>query len=392
MDHLKNFRKETRSWLEANYPQSLRQPIKSDNDIYWGGRKRSFPNDDIKTWFERMLEKRWIAPDWPTEYGGGGLNKQENKALREEMKRLNCRLPLYSFGIWMLGPALLKFGSEEQKQKYLWEIVRGEIRWCQGYSEPNAGSDLAGLQTRAESDGDHYIVSGQKVWTSYADKSDWIFCLVRTDPQASKHTGISFLLIDMASEGVSTRPIRLISGSSPFCETFLENVRVPKSNIVGELNKGWDIAKYLLTHEREMIGGVGNTEVTKSPHQYAIESIGLENGKLADPVLRRDIAKLEADALAYQITIARSRDEAKSGQSPGAKSAFFKYYGTELNKRRYELLLAIAGSDSLAWEGEEFNDGELSRLWLRSKGNSIEGGTSEVMLNIIAKRILGLPS
>ena len=389
---LEVFRKETREWLEANCPESMRQPLKEESDYFWGGRNPEYKDEDQKRWFEVMLSKRWTVPHWPKEYGGGGLNTLENKILLEEMARLGCRKPLFSFGVSMLGPALLKFATEEQKREHLPKITAGEIRWCQGYSEPNAGSDLASLQARAEDMGDHYLVNGQKVWTSYADKSDWIFCLVRTDFEATKHNGISFILIDMDSPSVSTRPIKLISGKSPFCETFLDNVKVPKRNLIGTLNKGWTIAKYLLTHEREMIGGIGETDVKKPLHQIAVESLGLENGKLSDSFIRPGIARWSVDMEAYEMTIERAIDEVKAGQSMGATSSFFKYYGTELNKQRLELNLSMGGFQGLAWEGEEFEDGRLARYFCRTKGNSIEGGTSEVQLNIIAKRILNLPS
>ncbi len=388
---LGTFRKETRAWLEANCPESMRVPVRSGSDYYWGGRNASFKNDEQKQWFEAMSAKGWAVPHWPKKYGGGGLSKAENKILGEEMARLNCRPPLFSFGISMLGPALLKFATEEQKLEYLPQIVNGEIWWCQGYSEPNAGSDLASLQTKAQDMGDHFLVNGQKVWTSYADKADWIFCLVRTDTE-TKHGGISFLLIDMATEGVSTRPIKLISGNSPFCETFFDNVKVPKSNLVGELNYGWTIAKYLLTHEREMIGGSGDSTSNLSLHEAAIEALGLENGKLSDASLRTEIARWSMNKAIFDAAMERTLDEAKMGQSIGAASSFLKYYGTELNKDRLELLLAAKGFDGLAWEGEAFNDGQVARYFCRTKGNSIEGGTSEVQLNIIAKHILRLPS
>jgi len=299
---------------------------------------------------------------------------------------------LESFGISMLGPALLKFGNEELKQQHLPKIARGEIRWVQGYSEPNAGSDLASLQMRAEDKGDHYLVNGSKVWTSYGDLGDWMFCLVRTDFGVKKHLGISFVMFDMASEGVSTRPIKLISGKSPFTETFLENVKVDKDQVVGEVNKGWTVAKYLLTHEREMIGGSGLSRAGGTPvSQIALESIGSQDSVLKNTMLRTDIARFEMDERCLSLTIERARDEVKAGVSLGAASSMFKYYGTELNKRRYELLMAISGSDALVWEGRDSRDGQLPKFWLRSKGNSIEGGTSEIQLNIVAKHLLGLP-
>ena len=235
------------------------------------------------------------------------------------------------------------------------------------------------------------MVNGQKIWTTYADHADWIFCLVRTDPAADKHDGISFILFDMESAGVSTKPITLISGKSPFCETFFDDVLVPKENLVGELNKGWTVAKYLLTHERDMIGGMGGTSEARSLGQIASATIGTDHAILADTVLRGQIASFEIDAAAFRLTMERVGDMAKAGQAHPAVSSMLKYYGTELNKRRLELQMAAGGSDALEWEGDRSRDGYAARAWLRSKGNSIEGGTSEVQLNIIAKRILGLP-
>ncbi|EGG30698.1 Acyl-CoA dehydrogenase family protein [Aequoribacter fuscus] len=392
MSDLNTFRTEARAWLEANCPESMRVPIRSFEDIYNGGRNPEMSHPDQKVWCDRMAERGWTVPEWPKAYGGGGLNKEEAKVLREEMARIGARPALDSFGISMLGPALLKFGNEEQKLEHLPPIVRGEIRWCQGYSEPNAGSDLASLATRAEDKGDHYIVNGQKIWTSYANKADWIFCLVRTDNTGSKHEGISFVLFDMATPGVTTRPIKLISGSSPFCETFFDDVPVLKKNLVGEEGKGWTIAKYLLTHEREMISSFGAAGGKKTLGQRAAENMGTDaSGRLRAGTLRSVIAQYQLDTLAFAATMEKVTAEAKAGQGLGPASSIFKYYGTELNKRRNELLLSVEGESALGWSGEEYNEGEIARAWLRSKGNSIEGGTSEVQLNIVAKRVLGLP-
>jgi alkylation response protein AidB-like acyl-CoA dehydrogenase len=391
-DELQAFRQETRAWLEQNCPPAMRTAPASDDDICWGGRKVRFASEDQRVWLERMATKGWTVPEWPVEYGGGGLSREQAKVLQQEMQALGCRAPLQSFGIWMLGPALLKYGSEEQKLRHLPPIARGEIRWCQGYSEPDAGSDLASLRTRADDHGDHFIVNGQKVWTSYADKADWIFCLVRTDFAARKHEGISFVLFDMETPGVSTRPLTLISGKSPFCETFFDNVRVEKANLVGELNAGWTIAKYLLTHERDMIGAMGERASPPALGKFATQALGLDSqGRLDEPVLRADIARFEIDELAFRLTLERTGELARQGKVHPAFSSVLKFYGAELNKRRYELLMASGGSDALEWEGERSRDGELARTWLRSKANSIEGGTSEVQLNVIAKRILGLP-
>ena len=292
----------------------------------------------------------------------------------------------------MLGPALLKYGTEAQKKEHLPKIAAGLIRWCQGYSEPNAGSDLASLQTRATGDGDDYVINGQKIWTSYANYADWIFCLVRTDPSRRSMTA--------SASSCSTWPRRacrpsrscLISGYSPFCETFFDNVRVPKSHVVGTVNRGWDVAKYLLQHERAMISGMGERGVGRPLGQIAADSIGAdEQGRLEDPVLRGQIASFEVDEAALAAAAERMVDLNKAGQAHPAFSSAMKYYGTELNKRRYEILMSAGGIDALEWESERSRGGARSRAWLRTKANSIEGGTSEVMLGIVAKRILDLP-
>ena len=392
MNELEQFKSEVRAWLEANCPESMRQPYRTEVDVCWGGRNYKFQSDDQQAWLQRMSEKGWTAPSWPIRYGGGGLDRAHAKILKQELKRIDARAPLYSFGISMIGPALLKYGSEELKMQHLPPIVRGEIRWVQGYSEPNAGSDLASLQARADDLGDHYIVNGSKIWTSYGDKGDWMFVLIRTDPQAPKHQGISLILFDMNTPGVTTRPILLISGKSPFSETFFENTRMDKSQVVGSPNQGWTIAKYLLTHEREMIGETGNLQSgAELLHRVAVNKLGLDNGRLSNPVLRTDIARFEIDEVCHQLTMERARDEAKAGASLGPAASMFKYYGTELNKRRHELLMSVGSHDALVWAGSQSNEGQAPRLWLRSKGNSIEGGTSEIQLNIVAKRILGLP-
>jgi alkylation response protein AidB-like acyl-CoA dehydrogenase len=384
MADLETFRAETRAWLEANCPPEMREPMRDDDDACWGGRNFKFKNAAQKQWLDIMAAKGWTVPDWPKAYGGAGLSPAETKILKSEMAKLGCRNPLMSFGIWMLGPALLKFGTEEQKVHYLNQIARGEIRWCQGYSEPGSGSDLVSLQTFGEDKGDHWIVNGQKVWTSYADKADWIFCLVRTD-KSDKYKGISFLLFDMTTPGVSTKPILLISGNSPFCETFFDNVKVPKAQIVGELNRGWDVAKYLLGHEREMISGGGLGE--------GMASIGAAYKDVAalEPVLRADMAMFDVDTIAFRAHSERFMDELKTGKNHPAEPNAMKYIGTELNKRRHELIMAAGGSDALEWESTRSKGGAKARSWLRTKANSIEGGTSEVMLNVVAKRILEMP-
>ncbi|MES1928062.1 acyl-CoA dehydrogenase [Salinisphaera dokdonensis CL-ES53] len=393
MSDLEEFRAEVRTWLEDNCPEEMRQPLASDAEHVWGGRKWEFSSDAQRVWFDRMVGKGWTAPAWPKEYGGGGMSADEHDVFKSEMNRINARSPVSNFGFWMLGPALLKFGSEEQKREHLPEIARGEIRWCQGYSEPNAGSDLASLKTSAEIDGDNFVVNGRKIWTSYADRADKMFCLVRTDPDAKKQAGISFILLDMDTPGVSTRPIQLISGESPFCETFFDDVRVPRANLVGEMNQGWTIAKYLLTHERDNIGGEPPGLLKgRDLAQMALEAVGADDqGRLDDPMLRADIARLEIDAMAFRALVEQTRAKAEAGEGVGARSAMLKYYGTELNKRRYNLMMDAMGGLGLEWESEQTGGGRYAREWLRSKGNSIEGGTSEIMLGIISSAVLELP-
>tara|TARA_B110000285_G_scaffold17318_1_gene16856 strand:+ start:17564 stop:18748 length:1185 start_codon:yes stop_codon:yes gene_type:complete len=393
---MENFRQEVRQWLDQHCPESMRNSG-SDDETVWGGRNATYPNPESKAWLDAMGSKGWTCPTWPKNYGGGGLSFDENKILQSELERVNARPALTSFGISMLGPVLLEYGNEEQKLEHLPKIVRGEIRWCQGYSEPGSGSDLASLQTRAVVDGDEYVINGSKVWTSYANFADWIFCLVRTDASAPKHEGISFVLFDMTSRGIRTKPIQLISGESPFCETFFDDVRIPRPNLVGKENQGWTIAKQLLQHERNMVAGMGTRGKTKKPankiENQAKQYFGEIDGKIASASLRDDIARHQMNGIAFALTVRRTADEAKTTSAPSPTSSMFKYYGTEQNKNRFEILMNIMGSQSLGWEGDSFNPRELStsREWLRSKANSIEGGTSEVQLNIIAKRVLGLP-
>ena len=402
MPDLDVFRSEVRDWLAANYPPELRDPsVAVDEEAVWGGRPYKGKTDPLSVWKDRMAAKGWTAPTWPVAYGGGGLSREAAAVLQSELNRGGYRLPLASFGLWMLGPVLLEYASEAQKQRFLPEIVRGEIRWCQGYSEPGAGSDLAGLQTRCEDKGDHWLVNGQKVWTSYADKADWIFALVRTDT-TKKHEGVSFLLIDMASPGVEARPIKLISGSSPFCETFFTDVSVPKDQLVGKPGGGWEIAKRLLQYERQNISasmvasprgvGTGMGQSAGELSEVAVEYIGLDaTGRLADGDLRARITANRMASQCFMLTQKRLAEEARSG-GPSAATSIIKYVGATLGLERNELLVEAMGLQGLGWDGEGFSDRERgqTRAWLRSKGNSIEGGTSEINLNVVAKQVLGL--
>ena len=396
MNELDNFRQEVKDWLKENCPSSMQNGAdpKTPVDEVWGGRKAVYKNPDSKIWLERMGSKGWTMPTVSKDYGGGGLSKDEVKILNEEMFMIGAKAPLLSFGIWMLAPVLLEYGTEEQKKEHLPKIIKGEIRWCQGYSEPGSGSDLASLATKAEDMGDHFLVNGQKVWTSYADKADWIFALVRTGPKEPKHDGISFLLIDMETPGVSTKPIALISGKSPFCETFFDNVKASKDNLIGELNAGWAIAKALLQHERAFISNFGLAAAMGSGKDLvsiAKKHVGESNGKISNSFYRSEIASHKIKEHAFGLTLKRAGDE---GGKASATASMFKLYGTEHNKKRHELMVSAMGVDGVAWDGDEFDkeDKDLTRAWLRTKGNSLEGGTSEVQLNVISKRVLGLPS
>ncbi len=395
MTPLDEFRTRIKSWLEENCPASMQTPLVNDDEEVWGGRNEQIKLADSKLWFERMAHAGLTAPTLAKEYGGAGLSGAEAAIFDEEHRRLGCRPALKSIGIWMLAPVILRYGTEAQKLAFLPPMCRGEVRWCQGYSEPGAGSDLASLQMRAELEDDHYVVNGQKVWTSQADKSDWIFCLVRTSTGGSKREGISFLLVDMATPGVTVKPIPLISGYSPFCETHFENVRVPIINRIGEENRGWQIGKEVLEYERSLISQMRdmNADEDASLGNLAKRAVGTKNGVIADPILRDRIAQANIDFLCNKLTLRRSAQTVAAGRSPGAETSMFKYYATELNKRRRELKVAIEGFQGLGWEGPGFTAGELqhTREWLRSRANSIEGGSSEIQLNIIAKRVLALP-
>ncbi|MDQ2859914.1 MAG: acyl-CoA dehydrogenase family protein [Pseudomonadota bacterium] len=384
---LEAFRAEARAWLAANFPTSLkgRGALMTAEDPPSGNR-------DFQAWKRAMGEKGWGVPNWPAALGGGGLDAARARVLGEEMSAIGAWSPIGGMGVMMFGPTLLEYGDEAQKARHIPPIARGEVRWCQGFSEPGAGSDLAGLSTRCEDKGDHWLVNGQKVWTSGANHADWCFCLVRTDP-VRKHEGISFLLIDMRSSGVEVRPIRLISGNSPFCETFFTDVKVAKEDLVGPLGGGWSIAKRLLQHERNGLGGGRGgaaAPLAAMARDYVGEGPG---GRIADADLRIRIAAHEMEARAFQLTALRSMGEARSNQASGAVSSIMKNAGTKIAQDRLELVVEIMGSQGLGWQGEAYKPGELAavRAWLGSKAYSIYGGSAEIQNNIIAKRILGLP-
>ena len=383
------FRADARTWLEANFPPSLRG--KGGMMMQEGG---GLAGDDAQAWQKRMGESGWGTPTWPKAYGGGGLSPAETKVLTQEMNRIGAWNPIGGMGTMMFGPTLLEYGSEEQKLRHIPPIVRGELRWCQGFSEPGAGSDLASLQTKCEDKGDHFLVNGQKVWTSGAQWADWCFCLVRTDPK-NKHEGISFLLIDMTTPGIEVRPIQLISGNSPFCETFFTDVKVPKENLVGQLNHGWTIAKRLLNFERQSLsgGGGGRGMFGAAVEDLAKQYVGTdEAGRIADPDLRSRVIQHQMESRAFMLTLVRAAAEAKAGNGPSAAISIMKNAGSKVSQDRAELTLEIMGHQGLGWEGEGFQADELAsvRGWLGGKAFTIFGGSYEIQNNIISKRVLGL--
>ncbi|MDB5475561.1 MAG: Acyl-CoA dehydrogenase [Phenylobacterium sp.] len=383
---LEAFRAEAREWIEANFPKSL---ANAEMAMIPGGEK---PSGDALTWKQRMADKGWGAPTWPTQYGGGGLSGAQARVLQQEMDRAGAYNPVAGMGTSMFGPTLLEYGTEDQKQRHIPPIVRGELRWCQGYSEPGAGSDLASLQTKLVDAGDHWEVHGQKIWTSGAQYADWCFCLVRTDT-TKKHEGISFVLIDMHQPGVETRPIKLIAGSSPFCETFFTGARVEKTDMVGPLNGGWTIGKRLLQHERSGQGG-GRMMQGPSVIELAKTYVGLDDqGRIADPDLRTRVVKHMMDARAHGLTLKRAADEAKGNINPSATTSVMKNSGTWIGQEKAELTLEIMGSQGLGWEGDQFSKAEREavRTWLSGKATTIFGGSQEIQSNIVSKRILGLP-
>ena len=386
MSDLSEFRQETRAWLQENFPSSLKNKPPSVPAGHGG----KFAGD-METWRLRFGAKGWSTPKWPAEYGGGGLSNEQSKVLREEMHTVGAFNPIGGFGIGMFGPTLLDVATEEQKKRYLPPIVRGDVHWCQGYSEPGAGSDLANLQSFAEDRGDHFVINGSKIWTSGAKDADWMYGIFRTD-KSNKYEGISFICLDMKSEGVEVKPIMLISGQSPFNEVFFTDVVVPKENLIGEKNKGWAIGKHLLLHERQGIAG-GNVMGATSYGlvEAARDYIGLSGDRLVDGAMRERIARQKMMAHAFSQTAKRFTAEAAvNGPSPAI--GILKVAWAKMNQDRQEMMIEIMGNRGLAWDGDEFNDEERSnvRSWLRSKANSIEGGSNEVNLNLVAKRVLGL--
>ena len=394
MSDLNAFREEARSWLGENCPGEMR-----NLSFHWEDAHLIYSKPEAAIWLERMAERGWVAPTWPAEYGGGGLEPEKAAILSQEMKRINATAPSSGMGLTMIGPTLLEYGTEEQKQRHVPKICDGSIRWCQGYSEPGAGSDLAALQAKAVLDGDHFVINGQKTWTSGAQHADWMFALVRTNPNVPKHDGISFVLFDMHQEGVVVKPIQLISGSSPFCETFLDNVIAHRDDLIGEMNKGWTVGKRLLQFERSGIGGLAGANKKKVEKKrnpladLAKQYTGEIDARIADQGTREKVLEHSMRERAFQLTARRVAQENQSGKTPGAATSIFKLVGANLARNATELKSEMMGTNGIGWEGEEFSDKELetTRNWLNSRAVTIYGGTNEVQMNIISKRVLGLP-
>ncbi len=394
---LQEFRSEVRDWLKDNCPDGARGP----GEVHNGSTKITFA-PDTQQWMEAMAERGWTVPTWPKAYGGAGLSDEAAVVLYEELAAIDARMPLLNMGTRMLGPTLLEFGTEEQKKRHLTRIAQGRANWCQGYSEPGAGSDLAGLRCRAEDQGDHFLINGQKIWTSGAQSADWMFALVRTDFDVPKHQGISFVLLSMHQDGVTVRPIQLISGISPFCETFLDNAVAQKEDLVGELNQGWAIGKRLLQYERSGQGGLATGVSSRLPvgvtvdlavEEVAQAYLGSKDGRISDPALRDEVLRWKVDDQAMKLTQKRAREAAEGGATPGAETSIFKLVGSTLARERQELISKLMGTRGLGWEGGWLTEDErgATRSWLASKAVTIYGGTNEVQANIIAKRVLGLP-
>ncbi|MBL4686584.1 MAG: acyl-CoA dehydrogenase family protein [Nannocystaceae bacterium] len=381
------FRQEVRDFIATALPEDLK--AKADIDA-------PFPMEDTMRWHKILYAKGWVAPQWPKKAGGPGFSATKRFILTEELE-LAGTPPLSPFGLVMVGPAIMQFGTPEQQQRFLPQILNGEETWCQGYSEPEAGSDLASLRCKADEDGDDFIINGQKTWTTYAQYADWIFCLVRTDPSVKKQAGITFILIDMKTPGVDARPMLTIGGTPAFCDTFFDNVRVPKANVIGKVNAGWTVAKALLGHERTLLALVGNSRRTlrRIKHIAAETAVG-DSTLLEHSEWRGKIARLEIELEALKMASLRVLAGAELGQAPGPESSILKLRGTEINQRLYELAMEVMGHDALSWYNDAgvVPDAEqgIAPNFCYTRANTIFGGSNEIQKNIIAKWILGLPA
>ena len=385
MSQIDEFRTSTRAWLEENCPGGAR----GSGQIPWGSSSIEL-EPDVRLWLQRMSERGWTVPTWPREYGGAALSRDEYTVLIDELKRINARTPLTGRGVNYIGPTILELGSDDQKTRWLPGIARGEGGWAMGYSEPGAGSDLASLSCRAELQGDHYLLNGRKTWTSDAMDCDYIFVLVRTSPDKPKHEGISLVLVDMSQAGVQVRPIRLLSGASPFNETLFEDALARADDVIGGIDNGWTVGKRLLQFERSTHAGINisgsqggrvvESHMPETIKRYAPTSAG----RITDPVMRARLIRFEQNGHAQRLTQKRVIEELEA-RAPGYASSAVKLSGALHTQEGDEMLLAAMGTGGIGSETE------ATRAWLRQKALTIAGGTKEVQLNIIAKRVLGLP-
>ena len=389
------FQQEVRNFIHTNYPNTLRESI---------GNKRKkgeeLTKDDLTTW-HKILGKHngWSAPGWPKKYGGAEFTPTQKYIFEQECARSECQIVM-PFGVNMCGPVVYTFGNEEQKAQHLPGIISGEQFWCQGYSEPGSGSDLASLKTTAVREGDYYIVNGQKTWTTLAQHADWIFCLVRTNPDAAKpQEGISFLLIDMKTPGISVRPIYLMDGTNEVNETLFDNVKVPVENLIGEENKGWTYAKFLLAHERAGIAGVARSKkAIERIKQIAATEMSYGEPLIQDPAFIRKIADAELELTALEYTELRTLAKDAAGKGPGAESSILKIKGTDLQQRITELCMEAVGYYANPHTGTTLSNEyvgpdyatNLSGTYFNFRKASIYGGSNEIQRNIIAKMVLGL--
>ena len=372
------FRNEVRNWLEANLPHALR-----------GRSTRPLPGE-LMPWYHALSRKGWIAPHWPKKYGGMGATLNEQIIMTEEMAHVGApQLPAQ--GLNHIGPILMEFANEAQKAKHLPPIIEGSVIWAQGYSEPGAGSDLASLSTRAVPQGDHFVVNGQKIWTTWAHHSDWIYALVRTDPEAQpRHAGISFLLIDLHSPGIKVRPIRTIAGDDEFAEVFFDNVVVPAENLIGKLNDGWRIANALLGYER----------IATSNPQFSlmalerIRTMARASGVIADPAFQDRLAAASINVTALSALFSHAVELANSERSPGPEASIIKIYGSELLQSLTELLIEAAGGHAAADKpiATQFGAVDVATSFLMARRVTIYGGSSEIQRNVVARRVLNLPN
>jgi alkylation response protein AidB-like acyl-CoA dehydrogenase len=385
-DEEEAFRQEVREWIASAMPADMKARAQGS-----GG----FTPEDSAVWHRILYDKGWIAPHWPKESGGTGWDSTRRFIFEEEMELAGAP-QLSVFGLTMVGPLIVSFGTDAQKKRFLPKILSAEEFWCQGYSEPGAGSDLASLRTTAEDAGDHFIVNGQKTWTSYAQYADWIFCLVRTDPNVKKQAGITFLLIDLKSPGVEVKPMQTLGNTAAFCDTFFENVKVPKENVVGGINNGWTMAKALLGHERTMLAMIGpcRSMLQKIKRIAATKTV---HGRpmLEDPVWRAKLARLEMRFRAHLMVSYRTLADQQKGKMPGPESSILKIVGTKLIQEMTELAMEVMGENSLTW----YNEGlcmpveeSIGPYFCYERAATIYGGSNEIQRNVIAKMILQLPS